>query len=180
MSSAVDLKSKEEKDAELDKRIEALRKKNEALVKRHQEIQEDKKKAEQEGIAVTTPRKPRPHEPETDRRKTEKENITVTVDLSKAAGEKRVVNDWKAATPRGRKSSEEKDDHKGLGDDLSTPRRTGSGRVGRGGPRGGGGGRQERRDQEPRTPREVEPGEPGGPGRRGGRRGRGGGGDFET
>lgn len=35
-SSALDLKTKEEKDAELDKRIEALRKKNEALVKRYQ------------------------------------------------------------------------------------------------------------------------------------------------
>ena len=35
-SSAVDLKTKEEKAAELDKRIEALRKKNEALVKRYQ------------------------------------------------------------------------------------------------------------------------------------------------
>uniref|UniRef100_A0A3Q4HGK0 Coiled-coil domain containing 9 n=1 Tax=Neolamprologus brichardi TaxID=32507 RepID=A0A3Q4HGK0_NEOBR len=80
-SSTVDLKTKEEKDAELDKRIEALRKKNEALMKRYQEIEEDKKKAEQEGIAVTTPRKPRPHEP-----KMEKENFTVTVDLSKATG----------------------------------------------------------------------------------------------
>lgn len=48
-----------------------------------QEIEEDKKKAEQEGIAVTTPRKPRPHDAEPDRRKTEKENITVTVDLSR-------------------------------------------------------------------------------------------------
>uniref|UniRef100_A0A3Q4HKK1 Coiled-coil domain containing 9 n=1 Tax=Neolamprologus brichardi TaxID=32507 RepID=A0A3Q4HKK1_NEOBR len=81
-SSTVDLKTKEEKDAELDKRIEALRKKNEALMKRYQEIEEDKKKAEQEGIAVTTPRKPRPHEP-----KMEKENFTVTVDLSKATGQ---------------------------------------------------------------------------------------------
>lgn len=35
-SSTVDLKTKEEKDAELDKRIEALRKKNEALMKRYQ------------------------------------------------------------------------------------------------------------------------------------------------
>ncbi|KAJ4935984.1 hypothetical protein JOQ06_017508, partial [Pogonophryne albipinna] len=86
MSSAVDLKTKEEKDAELDRRIEALRKKNEALVKRYQEIEEDKKKAEQEGIAVTTQRKPRPHEPEADRRKTDKENFTVTVDLSKQTG----------------------------------------------------------------------------------------------
>ncbi|XP_030600358.1 coiled-coil domain-containing protein 9 isoform X3 [Archocentrus centrarchus] len=173
MSSTVDLKTKEEKDAELDKRIEALRKKNEALMKRYQEIEEDKKKAEQEGIAVTTPRKPRPHEP-----KTEKENITVTLDLSKAAGEKRVVNDWKPATPRGRKTSEESEGHRGQSDGHSPPRRTGSGRMGRGGQRGGGGGggggRQDRRDREPRTPRDGEPGEPGGPGRRGGRRGRGG------
>lgn len=51
-----------------------------------QEIEEDKKKAEQEGIAVTTPRKPRPHDVETDRRKTEKENLTVTVDLSRQTG----------------------------------------------------------------------------------------------
>lgn len=35
---------------------------------------------------MTTPRKPRPHEPETDRRKAEKENFTVTVDLSKPMG----------------------------------------------------------------------------------------------
>lgn len=52
----------------------------------HQEIEEDKKKAEQEGIAVTTPRKPRSHEPDSDRRKIEKENLTVTVDLSKPSG----------------------------------------------------------------------------------------------
>ncbi|XP_013888830.1 coiled-coil domain-containing protein 9 isoform X2 [Austrofundulus limnaeus] len=185
MSSTVDLKTKEEKDAELDKRIEALRKKNEALVKRYQEIQEDKKKAEQEGIAVTTPRKPRPLEPEPERRKPEKENFTVTVDLSKPVGEKRVVNDWKPTTPRAHKTSEENDDPKGPSDDLSTPRRTGSGRVGRGGQRGGGGrggggggggggsrgGGQERRNREPRTPREGESGELGGQGRRGGRRG---------
>ncbi|XP_037534282.1 coiled-coil domain-containing protein 9 [Nematolebias whitei] len=181
MSSTVDLKTKEEKDAELDKRIEALRKKNEALVKRHQEIQEDKKKAEQEGIAVTTPRKPRPQEPETDRRKSEKENFAAAVDVCKPAVEKRVVNDWSPGTPRGRKTSEENDEPKGPSEDLNTPRRTGSGRLGRGGQRGGGsgvgggrGGGQERRTWEPRTPREGEPGESGGQGHRGGRRGRGG------
>nr|XP_019959530.1 PREDICTED: coiled-coil domain-containing protein 9 isoform X1 [Paralichthys olivaceus]XP_019959531.1 PREDICTED: coiled-coil domain-containing protein 9 isoform X1 [Paralichthys olivaceus] len=177
MSSAVDLKTKEEKDAELDRRIEALRKKNEALVKRYQEIEEDKKKAEQEGIAVTTPRKPRPHEPETDRKKTDKENFTVTVDLSKSTGEKRVVNDWKPGTPRGRKTSEESDGQRGQNDSHSPSRRMGSGRLGRGGQRGGGG-RQERREWEPRTPRSGEPGELGGQGRRGGgRRERGGGGE---
>ncbi|XP_033971753.1 LOW QUALITY PROTEIN: coiled-coil domain-containing protein 9 [Trematomus bernacchii] len=172
MSSAVDFKTKEEKDAELDRRIEALRKKNEALVKRYQEIEEDKKKAEQEGIAVTTQRKPRQHEPEADRRKTDKENFTVTVDLSKQTGDKRVVNDWKPVTPRARKTSEES--QRGPNSEHSPQRKTGSGRMSRGGQRGG---RQERREWEPRTPREGEPGETGGPGRRGGRRGRGGGGE---
>ncbi|XP_077422549.1 coiled-coil domain-containing protein 9 isoform X2 [Vanacampus margaritifer] len=182
MSSAVDLKTKEEKDAELDRRIEALRKKNEALVKRYQEIEEDKKKAEQEGIAITTPRKPRAQEPaEPYRRRLEKENFTVTVDLSKspATGDKRVVDDWKASTPRGRRASEENDGPRGPSDGHSPPRRMGSGRMPRGGgtPRGGGGVRQERRAWEPRTPRDGEPGEAGG--RRGRRRGRGGPGGGE-
>ncbi|XP_062032967.1 coiled-coil domain-containing protein 9 isoform X2 [Lepus europaeus] len=68
MAAALDLKSKEEKDAELDKRIEALRRKNEALIRRYQEIEEDRKKAEQEGVAVTAPRKGR---------SVEKENVAV-------------------------------------------------------------------------------------------------------
>ncbi|XP_064295813.1 LOW QUALITY PROTEIN: coiled-coil domain-containing protein 9 [Phalacrocorax carbo] len=64
MSAALDLRSKEEKDAELDKRIEALRKKNEALIKRYQEIEEDRKKAEQEGGGVTAVRRARPPDDE--------------------------------------------------------------------------------------------------------------------
>ncbi|XP_008582001.1 PREDICTED: coiled-coil domain-containing protein 9 [Galeopterus variegatus] len=68
MAATLDLKSKEEKDAELDKRIEALRRKNEALIRRYQEIEEDRKKAELEGVAVTAPRKGR---------LMEKENVTV-------------------------------------------------------------------------------------------------------
>ncbi|XP_056096497.1 coiled-coil domain-containing protein 9B [Rhinichthys klamathensis goyatoka] len=43
---------KEHKDAELDKKIEALRKKNEALMKRYQEVEEDKKRAEQEVMSL--------------------------------------------------------------------------------------------------------------------------------
>ncbi|XP_067831084.1 coiled-coil domain-containing protein 9 isoform X2 [Heptranchias perlo] len=95
MSATVDpnMKTREEKDAELDRRIEALRKKNEALMKRYQEIEEDRKKAEEEGVAVTT-RKPK-HEAETDRKRNEKEIPTVTLDLSKSPTEKRVVNDKK-------------------------------------------------------------------------------------
>ncbi|KAM4696439.1 coiled-coil domain-containing protein 9 [Rhinophrynus dorsalis] len=96
MASVVDLKSKEEKDAELDRKIEALRKKNEALVRRHQLIEEDRKRAEQEGIAVTTPRKPgKPQETEPDKARKEKENLSIIVDVS--AGEKRVVNNGKPA-----------------------------------------------------------------------------------
>ncbi|XP_060223999.1 coiled-coil domain-containing protein 9 isoform X1 [Meriones unguiculatus] len=65
MATTLDLKSKEEKDAELDKRIEALRRKNEALIRRYQEIEEDRKKAELEGVAVTAPRKSRSMEKDT-------------------------------------------------------------------------------------------------------------------
>lgn len=67
-AATLDLKSKEEKDAELDKKIEALRRKNEALIRRYQEIEEDRKKAELEGVAVTAPRKGR---------LLEKENVAV-------------------------------------------------------------------------------------------------------
>ncbi|XP_036418147.1 coiled-coil domain-containing protein 9 isoform X6 [Colossoma macropomum] len=173
MSAVVDLKTKEEKDAELDRRIEALRKKNEALVRRYQEIEEDKKKAEQEGIAVTTTRKPRSHESDSERRKIEKENLTVTVDLSKPSGEKRVVNDRKSGSHRGDHGPEEGDGGQPHGE--SPPRKTGSGRLNRGGQRGGSQ-RSERREPRPdkgdlRTDRPPWEGE-GGEGRpRGGRRG---------
>uniref|UniRef100_A0A670ZRC8 Coiled-coil domain containing 9 n=1 Tax=Pseudonaja textilis TaxID=8673 RepID=A0A670ZRC8_PSETE len=55
----LELRSREEKDAELDKRIEALRRKNQALIRRYQEIEEDRRKAEREGVAVTGARKAR-------------------------------------------------------------------------------------------------------------------------
>ncbi|KAM4642235.1 coiled-coil domain-containing protein 9 isoform 2-T2 [Discoglossus pictus] len=97
MASVLDLKSKEEKDAELDRKIEALRKKNEALVRRHQLIEEDRKMAEQEGIAVTTPRKGKHPEGEPDKARKEKENFSITVDIG--AGEKWVVNDRKSPKP---------------------------------------------------------------------------------
>ncbi|KAM7134112.1 coiled-coil domain-containing protein 9 isoform 1-T1 [Macrochelys suwanniensis] len=95
MSATLDLKSKEEKDAELDKRIEALRKKNEALIKRYQEIEEDRKKAEQEGIAVTGSRRPRHSEGEPERKRADKD-VSITVQVSLSPGEKRVVSDRKS------------------------------------------------------------------------------------
>nr|XP_025972206.1 coiled-coil domain-containing protein 9 [Dromaius novaehollandiae] len=94
-SATLDLKSKEEKDAELDKRIEALRKKNEALIKRYQEIEEDRKKAEQEGIAVTALRRVRPAEGEPERKWVDKD-LSITVQVMLSPGERRVVSDRKS------------------------------------------------------------------------------------
>ncbi|XP_053577800.1 coiled-coil domain-containing protein 9 isoform X2 [Bombina bombina] len=92
MASVVDLKSKEEKDAELDRKIEALRKKNEALIKRHKLIEEDRKMAEQEGIAITAQRKGKQSETEPDKARKEKENKSITVE----AGEKWVATERKS------------------------------------------------------------------------------------
>ncbi|XP_029391633.1 coiled-coil domain-containing protein 9B [Mus pahari] len=74
----------EEKDAELDRRIVALRKKNQALLRRYQEIEEDRRQAEQGGMAVTTPVLLQP------------DSLTVTI--SQVPGEKRVVSrNWARA-----------------------------------------------------------------------------------
>uniref|UniRef100_A0A8C3WYW9 Coiled-coil domain containing 9B n=1 Tax=Catagonus wagneri TaxID=51154 RepID=A0A8C3WYW9_9CETA len=75
----------EEKDAELDRRIVALRKKNQALLRRYQEIQEDRRQAEQGGMTVTTPELLRP------------DGLTVTI--SQVPGGKRVVSqNWARST----------------------------------------------------------------------------------
>ncbi|XP_019374543.1 PREDICTED: uncharacterized protein C15orf52 homolog isoform X1 [Gavialis gangeticus] len=60
------LRKKRQKDVELDKKILALRKKNEALIRRYQEIEEDRKRAEQEGMAVTS-------------RRTKQDGLTITI-----------------------------------------------------------------------------------------------------
>ncbi|KAM6461085.1 coiled-coil domain-containing protein 9B isoform 2-T5 [Liasis olivaceus] len=97
------LQKKEEKDVELDKKILALRKKNEALMRRYQEIEEDKKRAEQEGMAVTA-RKARP------------DGLTITI--TKPHHEKRVVNEkWGSSCSSassfgvGSEEDEEENDH---------------------------------------------------------------------
>ncbi|XP_059841005.1 coiled-coil domain-containing protein 9 isoform X3 [Hypanus sabinus] len=101
MSAVVDptLKSREEQDAELDRRIEALRKKNEALMRRHQEIEEDRKKAEEDGISVTT-RRPK-YEAEYDRRQNGKGVPAEAGDLSRSLPEKRMTNDRRARSGLG-------------------------------------------------------------------------------
>lgn len=76
----------EEKDAELDRRIVALRKKNQALLRRYQEIQEDRRQAEQGGMAVTTPPEFLPSD-------------SLTVTISQVPGGKRVVSrNWARST----------------------------------------------------------------------------------
>uniref|UniRef100_A0A8D0H4H3 Coiled-coil domain containing 9 n=1 Tax=Sphenodon punctatus TaxID=8508 RepID=A0A8D0H4H3_SPHPU len=104
MSASLELKSKEEKDAELDRRIEALRRKNEALIKRYQEIEEDRKKAEQEGVAVTGARRPRSSEGDRpERRRGEQGSPVLSVQLSLSPGEKRVVSSERR-TPKAARS----------------------------------------------------------------------------
>ncbi|XP_067414103.1 coiled-coil domain-containing protein 9B isoform X2 [Emydura macquarii macquarii] len=77
------LRKKEQKDVELDKKILALRKKNEALIRRYQEIEEDRKRAEQEGMAVTS-------------RRPKQDGLTITI--TKAHNEKRVVSEkWESS-----------------------------------------------------------------------------------
>ncbi|KAM7034896.1 coiled-coil domain-containing protein 9B isoform 3-T3 [Acridotheres tristis] len=79
------LRKKEQKDVELDKKILALRKKNEALIRRYQEIEEDKKRAEQEGMAVTS-------------RRPKQDGLTITI--TKAHNDKRVVSEkWASPCP---------------------------------------------------------------------------------
>ncbi|XP_072314288.1 coiled-coil domain-containing protein 9B [Eucyclogobius newberryi] len=70
-------KRNHDKNLELDKKIEALRRKNAALMKRYQEVEEDKKKAEEEGMALQS-------------RKGKADDLSITI--SKSANESRVVS----------------------------------------------------------------------------------------
>ncbi|XP_030299788.1 coiled-coil domain-containing protein 9B isoform X2 [Sparus aurata] len=65
-----------ERDLELDKKIEALRRKNEALMKRYKEVEEDRKRAEEEGMALQS-------------RKGKADDLTITI--SKSTSDNRVV-----------------------------------------------------------------------------------------
>ncbi|KAM9069805.1 coiled-coil domain-containing protein 9B isoform 1-T1 [Sarcophilus harrisii] len=85
------LRKKEQKDEELDRRIVALRRKNQALLRRYQEIEEDRRQAEKEGMAVTAPRPPRA------------DGLTITITKAHSENEdipreKRVVNDRRASS----------------------------------------------------------------------------------
>lgn len=79
-----EVREKEQKDADLDKKIKALKKKNEALVQRHRVIEEDRIRAEKDGMAVTS-------------RKSKQDSLTITI--TKTPNEKRIVR-------KGRRSSD--------------------------------------------------------------------------
>ncbi|CAK6432369.1 unnamed protein product [Pipistrellus nathusii] len=92
----------EEKDAELDRRIVALRKKNQALLRRYQEIQEDRRQAEQGGLAVTTPEL------------LPADSLTVTI--SQVRGGKRVVSRHGARSTLGPGAAKETLEDEEVGD----------------------------------------------------------------
>ncbi|KAG7226156.1 hypothetical protein INR49_014251 [Caranx melampygus] len=82
-----------ERDVELDKKIEALRRKNEALMKRYKEVEEDKKRAEEEGMALQS-------------RKGKADDLTITI--SKSTSDSRVVmtKPFSSSSPAGKGQQE--------------------------------------------------------------------------
>ncbi|KAF3701356.1 putative protein C15orf52 -like protein [Channa argus] len=82
-----------ERDLELDKKIEALRRKNEALMKRYKEVEEDKKRAEEEGMALKS-------------RKGKADDLTITI--SKSTSDSRVVvtKPFSSGSPAGKGQQE--------------------------------------------------------------------------
>ncbi|XP_047466936.1 coiled-coil domain-containing protein 9B isoform X2 [Mugil cephalus] len=82
-----------ERDLELDKKIEALRRKNEALMKRYKEVEEDKKRAEEEGMALQS-------------RKGKADDLTITI--SKSTSDNRVVvtKPFSSGSPAGKGTQE--------------------------------------------------------------------------
>ncbi|XP_039217980.1 coiled-coil domain-containing protein 9 isoform X3 [Crotalus tigris] len=99
MSASLELRSREEKDAELDKRIQALRRKNQALIRRYQEIEEDRRKAEREGVAVTGARKARSAEAgrQPERRRAEPEAVRLAGRVRPAPEDRRALGRKAAA-----------------------------------------------------------------------------------
>ncbi|XP_029349674.1 coiled-coil domain-containing protein 9B isoform X2 [Echeneis naucrates] len=91
-----------ERDLELDKKIEALRRKNEALMKRYKEVEEDKKRAEEEGMALQS-------------RKGKADDLTITI--SKSTSDSRVVvtKPFSGSSPAGKGQQEAGSDRGGEG-----------------------------------------------------------------
>ncbi|XP_041668795.1 coiled-coil domain-containing protein 9B isoform X3 [Cheilinus undulatus] len=83
-----------ERDLELDKKIEALRRKNEALMKRYKEVEEDKKRAEEEGMALQS-------------RKGKADDLTITISKSTSQDNRVVVTKpFSGGSPAGKEPQE--------------------------------------------------------------------------
>ncbi|KAM9354875.1 coiled-coil domain-containing protein 9B [Pholidichthys leucotaenia] len=91
-----------EKDLELDKKIEALRRKNEALMKRYKEVEEDRKRAEEEGMALQC-------------RKGKADDLTITISKSTSDGRVVVTKPFSSGSPTGKGQQEMGSDTAGEG-----------------------------------------------------------------
>ncbi|XP_054894515.1 coiled-coil domain-containing protein 9B isoform X2 [Poeciliopsis prolifica] len=102
-------KRDQERDLELDKKIEALRRKNEALMKRYKEVEEDRRKAEEEGMALQS-------------RKGKADDLTITI--SKSTDESRMVvtKPFGSGSPTGTEQQEGGTDRVGEGSTQGTGR----------------------------------------------------------
>ncbi|XP_051942414.1 coiled-coil domain-containing protein 9B isoform X2 [Hippocampus zosterae] len=87
------LRRDHERDLELDKKIEALRRKNEALMKRYKEVEEDKKRAEEEGMALQS-------------RKGKADDLTITVNKSTCVSRVVVTKSFNSGSPAGKGQEE--------------------------------------------------------------------------
>ncbi|KAM4542889.1 coiled-coil domain-containing protein 9B isoform 2-T3 [Odontesthes bonariensis] len=91
-----------ERDLELDKKIEALRRKNEALMKRYKEVEEDRKRAEEEGMALQS-------------RKGKADDLTITISKSTNDGRVVVTKPFSSGAPAGKGQQEAGPDRGGDG-----------------------------------------------------------------
>lgn len=91
-----------ERDLELDKKIEALRRKNEALMKRYKEVEEDKKRAEEDGMALQS-------------RKGKADDLSITISKSPSDSRVVVTKPFSGGSPAGKGQQEAGPDQGGEG-----------------------------------------------------------------
>ncbi|XP_060918545.1 coiled-coil domain-containing protein 9B isoform X3 [Labrus mixtus] len=90
-----------ERDLELDKKIQALRRKNEALMRRYKEVEEDKKMAEEEGMVLQS-------------RKGKADDLTITISKSTTQDNRVVVTkQFSDGSPAGKEPQESGPDREG-------------------------------------------------------------------
>ncbi|CAB1450045.1 unnamed protein product [Pleuronectes platessa] len=101
------------RDVELDKKIEALRRKNETLMKRYKEVEEDKKRAEDDGMALQSC-------------KGKAEDLTITINKSTNDSRVVVTKPFSGGSAAGKGQQEAGPDRGGRAPHRVLPRATGS------------------------------------------------------